>query len=337
MIWNGSRVLKGPQGTLYGRNTTAGLINFITAKPTDTFEGGVKAELGNYQTYNFEGHLSGPLGEGSCGAHRGCAAKTATSGAGRSATRAPTNASAASTSSASAARWRARSRSGDQHRSVGLPRWQNKSDIVAGQWHRLYPRHQPRLGHQQFAPVQRPGLATYLANYFSTKASQPIAPEAGALGRHRSRRRPARRPRRKQPFLGPETAHRPGSRRHGEVRQPRPATMISAQGAVRLERRAVRGAAAKGGRAGSRASRRKSISEGETGAVNWLIGGYYGHDKIARQQPHLAGRKRERARSSARCRFIIVPGVNLFDTPFNRAITPPPTWRPASPMKTSAR
>src|SRR3546814_1905812 len=32
-------VLKGPQGTLYGRNTTAGLINFITAKPTDSFEG----------------------------------------------------------------------------------------------------------------------------------------------------------------------------------------------------------------------------------------------------------------------------------------------------------
>ncbi|HEY0595413.1 TonB-dependent receptor plug domain-containing protein, partial [Sphingopyxis sp.] len=52
-------VLKGPQGTLYGRNTTAGLINFITAKPSDSFEGGVKAELGNYQTYNFEGHLSG--------------------------------------------------------------------------------------------------------------------------------------------------------------------------------------------------------------------------------------------------------------------------------------
>src|SRR3546814_13965369 len=57
-------VLKGPQGTLYGRNTTAGLINFITAKPTDSFEGSIKADLGNYQTYNIGGHISGPPREG---------------------------------------------------------------------------------------------------------------------------------------------------------------------------------------------------------------------------------------------------------------------------------
>lgn len=57
-------VLKGPQGTLYGRNTTAGLINFITGKPTKDFEGGVSAELGNYDTYNFEGHVSGPIADG---------------------------------------------------------------------------------------------------------------------------------------------------------------------------------------------------------------------------------------------------------------------------------
>ena len=57
-------VLKGPQGTLYGRNTTAGLINFITAKPTDSFEGSISADLGNYQTWNIGGHLSGPLANG---------------------------------------------------------------------------------------------------------------------------------------------------------------------------------------------------------------------------------------------------------------------------------
>jgi outer membrane receptor protein involved in Fe transport len=54
-------VLKGPQGTLYGRNTTGGLINFITAQPTDKLEAGVTAELGNYKTYNFESFISGPL------------------------------------------------------------------------------------------------------------------------------------------------------------------------------------------------------------------------------------------------------------------------------------
>ena len=56
-------VLKGPQGTLYGRNTTAGLVNFITAKPTAFFEAGIQAEVGNYETVNSEGYISGPLSD----------------------------------------------------------------------------------------------------------------------------------------------------------------------------------------------------------------------------------------------------------------------------------
>lgn len=54
-------VLKGPQGTLYGRNTTGGLVNFITAKPTRDFHAGLTAEVGNYETINSEGFVSGPL------------------------------------------------------------------------------------------------------------------------------------------------------------------------------------------------------------------------------------------------------------------------------------
>src|SRR5690606_9711268 len=46
-------VLKGPQGTLYGRNTTAGLVDFVTRKPSDVFEAGFTAELGNYETLNL--------------------------------------------------------------------------------------------------------------------------------------------------------------------------------------------------------------------------------------------------------------------------------------------
>lgn len=56
-------VLKGPQGTLYGRNTTGGLINLIAAKPTDVLSGGASAELGNHETRNLEGFISGPIGD----------------------------------------------------------------------------------------------------------------------------------------------------------------------------------------------------------------------------------------------------------------------------------
>ena len=54
-------VLKGPQGTLYGRNTTGGLINFISNLPTDTYTGSITLEGGNYDTVGSRGFVSGPL------------------------------------------------------------------------------------------------------------------------------------------------------------------------------------------------------------------------------------------------------------------------------------
>ena len=41
-------VLRGPQGTLYGRNATAGVVNIVSAKPTDQFEAMLSADIGNY-------------------------------------------------------------------------------------------------------------------------------------------------------------------------------------------------------------------------------------------------------------------------------------------------
>lgn len=56
-------VLKGPQGTLYGRNATGGAINIITAKPKrDRFEGYANAEYGNYDTLKLSGAVNAPLG-----------------------------------------------------------------------------------------------------------------------------------------------------------------------------------------------------------------------------------------------------------------------------------
>lgn len=54
-------VLKGPQGDLYGRNTTAGQINFISRKPTEEFEAGFTASYGRFDVFDLEGFVSGGL------------------------------------------------------------------------------------------------------------------------------------------------------------------------------------------------------------------------------------------------------------------------------------
>lgn len=53
-------VLRGPQGTLYGRNATGGVVNMITAQPTDNFGGEIKGETGNYNTRRLSGMLNLP-------------------------------------------------------------------------------------------------------------------------------------------------------------------------------------------------------------------------------------------------------------------------------------
>ena len=54
-------VLRGPQGTLYGRNATAGVVNVISAKPTDQFEAMLSADLGNYTNRRYEGMVNVPI------------------------------------------------------------------------------------------------------------------------------------------------------------------------------------------------------------------------------------------------------------------------------------
>ena len=55
------QVLKGPQGTLFGRSATGGAVLFTTAKPTDEFGGYIDADGGNYSALKLESAINGPL------------------------------------------------------------------------------------------------------------------------------------------------------------------------------------------------------------------------------------------------------------------------------------
>lgn len=54
-------VLRGPQGTLFGRNTPAGIVKFDTAKPSEETNGYLSASYGTYSTAKVEGAIGGPL------------------------------------------------------------------------------------------------------------------------------------------------------------------------------------------------------------------------------------------------------------------------------------
>ncbi|HET6537687.1 MAG TPA: TonB-dependent receptor [Sphingopyxis sp.] len=163
-------VLKGPQGTLYGRNTTAGLINFITAKPTDEFKGGVKAELGNYKTYNFEGFVSGPLAEG-VSARVAVRSENSDKGWQKSNTRPGERQGEVDKLGIRGSL--AIEPSPATQINLGVTWWQNKSDTIASQGIGFTPTTDPdpkAPGANSAGNI--PGLADYLAKNKPTRASQ---------------------------------------------------------------------------------------------------------------------------------------------------------------------
>jgi len=56
-------VLRGPQGTLFGRNTTAGIVKFETRKPSQDFDAYARASYGTYSTTDIQGGVGGSLGK----------------------------------------------------------------------------------------------------------------------------------------------------------------------------------------------------------------------------------------------------------------------------------
>ncbi len=57
----GVEVLRGPQGTLFGRNTPAGVVKFDSARPSQDADGYVKVAYGSYDGWNVQGAYGGPL------------------------------------------------------------------------------------------------------------------------------------------------------------------------------------------------------------------------------------------------------------------------------------
>ena len=58
---NQVEVLRGPQGSLFGRNTTAGIIKFDTIRPSQTWQGRVAASAGSLGTFTYDAGVGGPL------------------------------------------------------------------------------------------------------------------------------------------------------------------------------------------------------------------------------------------------------------------------------------
>jgi len=56
-------VLRGPQGTLYGRNATGGAVNFISASPADHFEGSVLAGYSSFDSYHLNAVVNAPVND----------------------------------------------------------------------------------------------------------------------------------------------------------------------------------------------------------------------------------------------------------------------------------
>jgi len=61
---NDVEVLRGPQGSLFGRNTPAGVVKLDSAKPSDTFGGYISASDGTFNTVNLEGAVTGQISKG---------------------------------------------------------------------------------------------------------------------------------------------------------------------------------------------------------------------------------------------------------------------------------
>lgn len=163
-------VLKGPQGTLYGRNTTAGLVDFITNAPDDAVEASITGEWGNYQTHNLEGYFNAPLSE-DFRFRVAFRSEDSDEGWQESNTRDETQGEVHRIGARARFQWDV---TDDFVADLTLSAWENRSDTIVGQGVGFTPATNPAIN-----PFNAPGLATYIANNFPTDSTQADwAPES---------------------------------------------------------------------------------------------------------------------------------------------------------------
>lgn len=152
-------VLKGPQGTLYGRNSTAGLVGFVTNAPSREFEASGTVEVGNYETLNFETAVSGPLGEN---AAMRLAIRKEHSGEGwqEDMSSGETQGKIDRIGARLRLDWEPTNR---LTFNLSLSGWHNESDTITGQAIGYTPATDPGIP-GRFALFNAPGLVNYVAN-----------------------------------------------------------------------------------------------------------------------------------------------------------------------------
>lgn len=163
-------VLKGPQGTLYGRNTTAGLIDFITNRPSDELEASITGEWGNYDTQNFEGYFTAPLSD-EFRFRVAFRSEDSNEGWQESNTRDETQGEVHRLGARVRFEWDV---TDNFVADLTLSGWQNDSDTIVGQGVGFTPATNPLVN-----PFNVPGLSTYIANNFPTDSrNADWAPES---------------------------------------------------------------------------------------------------------------------------------------------------------------
>ncbi|MBY8820843.1 TonB-dependent receptor [Sphingomonas colocasiae] len=300
-------LLKGPQGTLYGRNTTAGLVNLITAKPTETFEARVAAELGNYETYNFEGVISGPIAP-SLGVRVSFRSENSDKGWQRSNARGERLGEIEKHGVRVALKYEP---SIDTNIDLSWSWWRNRSDTVAGQGIGFTPATDPANpagSNSRF--FNAPGLAAYIAANQPGSARDadwaPYATRSADIGTG----------------LGLDGPLRENNRFHGlKLRIDQALSddikLVSLTSYNDFKRNALSDWSGVPyeillqNTVGRIRSFAEDIHlEGESGPVTWLVGAYYARDRILDSNRTLLGQ-------NANVGLIRAAGQPLLATPFN--------------------